>query len=379
MPQISIDDGTATIGSSGFLPAIEKQNSFVLTDNLTWIHGRHSAKFGTEIRNEQFTLFEPAAPRGTLHFASDFTDNPAAPTTGGEAFATFLLGVTDGGSITNTHNVDYHRQIYSFYGQDDFRMTQRLTLNLGLRYELFTTIKAAGNEQATFDFADDSLVVPRGQTTQLTPFFAANIPVVRNGSAGLISPDLNNFAPRVGLAYQITNRLMLRTGYGIFYGGQENGPYSNPSPGFNPPFYVTKISAQPCFLSAANPSGPGLLDFRALSACTKGSHPIPSPILIPHFVLGEPRVRTPYTQQWHFGFQYQLPSQTVLELSYARFPRLPISTIFTMETRPSPTRHSAPLFPTLGPKIALPRPAALQNVRRLCFPAELQRSFRYRD
>ena len=142
--------GPRTIGSSGFLPAIEKQNSFVLTDNLTWIHGRHSAKFGTEIRNEQFTLFEPAAPRGTLDFASDFTDSPAAPTTGGEAFATFLLGVTDAGSITNTHNVDCTGKCSYGLGQDDFRMTQRLTLNLGLRYELFTTIKAAGNEQATF-------------------------------------------------------------------------------------------------------------------------------------------------------------------------------------------------------------------------------------
>ena len=76
LPQISINDGTATIGSSGFLPAIEKQNSYVLSDNFTWIHGRHSAKFGTEIRREQFTLFEPSSPRGNLNFASDFTDNP---------------------------------------------------------------------------------------------------------------------------------------------------------------------------------------------------------------------------------------------------------------------------------------------------------------
>ena len=224
LPQISINDGTATIGSSGFLPAIEKQNSFVFTDNLTWIHGRHAWKFGTEVRNEQFTLFEPSAPRGTYNFASDFTDNPAAPTTGGEAFATFLLGIPDGGTLTNTHNVDYHRQIYSFYAQDDFRMTERLTFNLGLRYELFTTIKAAGKEQANFDFATDSLVVPQGQDAQLTPFLAANIPIVRTGSAGLISPDLNNFAPRIGLAYKITDKLVLRTGYGIFYGGQETGP-----------------------------------------------------------------------------------------------------------------------------------------------------------
>ncbi len=325
LPQISINDGTATIGSSGFLPAIEKQNSYVVTDNLTWIHGRHSAKFGTEIRKEQFTLFEPSAPRGTMNFASDFTDNPAAPTTGGEAFATFLLGIPDGGTITNTHNVDYHRQIYSFYAQDDFRMTQRLTLNLGLRYELFTTIKAAGKEQANFDFATNSLVVPSGQDAQLTPFLAANIPIVRNGSKGLISPDLNNFAPRVGLAFQVTNKLVLRTGYGIFYGGQENGPYSNPSPGFNPPFFVTQSFSPPCFLSSANPN-PGQVDC-SISASNSTlplnvlSQGFPATSLTdpntPILFSVNPKVRTPYTQQWHLGFQYQLPSQTVLEFSYA--------------------------------------------------------------
>jgi Carboxypeptidase regulatory-like domain/TonB dependent receptor len=325
LPQISINDGTATIGSSGFLPAIEKQNSYVLSENLTWIRGRHSLKFGTEIRDEQFTLFEPSAARGTMNFASDFTDNPAAPTTGGEAFATFLLGIPDGGTITNTHNVDYHRQIYSFYGQDDFRMTQRLTFNLGLRYELFTTIKAAGNEQANFDFATDSLIVPKGQDAQLTPFLAANIPIVRTGSTGLISPDLNNFAPRVGLAYQITNKLVLRSGYGIFYGGQENGPYSNPSPGFNPPFFVTQSFSPPCSLSSANPN-PGQVDC-SISASNSTlplnvlSQGFPANSLIdpntPILFAVSPKVRTPYTQQWHLGFQYQLPGQTVLEISYA--------------------------------------------------------------
>jgi hypothetical protein len=322
LPQISINDGTATIGSAGFLPAIEKQNSYVVTENLTWIHGRHSAKFGTEIRDEQFTLFEPSAARGTVNFASDFTDNPSAPETGGEAFATFLLGVPDFGQITSTHNVDYHRQIYSVYGQDDFRVTHRLTLNLGLRYELFTTIKAAGNEQATFDFSNDSLVVPSGQSAQLTPFLSQNIPIVRNGSAGLISPDLNNFAPRVGLAFQIVSKLVLRAGYGIFYGGQENGPYSNPSPGFNPPFFVTQSFNPPCFLPAANLSVPA-------ANCSITS-PLPLNVLSQGFPASSltdpntpilfsvsPNIRTPFTQQWHLGFQYELPSQTVLEISYA--------------------------------------------------------------
>ncbi|HUO35074.1 MAG TPA: TonB-dependent receptor [Candidatus Acidoferrum sp.] len=317
LPQISFSDGTATVGSSGFLPAIEKQNSYVFNENLTWVHGRHSWKFGTEIRDEQFTLLEPAAARGTVSFGSDFTDNPASPTTGGDAVATYFLGIPDSGTITSVHNVDYHRQIYALYAQDDFRMTQRLTFNLGLRYELFTTVKASGNQQANFDFSDDSILVPKGQTAQLTPFLAANIPVVRTGSAGLISPDLTNFAPRLGLAYQITPKLVLRAGYGIFYGGQENGPYSNPSPGFNPPFFVTQSFSPPCFLSSANPSGtdcsiPGLNVF---------SQGFPANSLVdpntPLLFSVSPTLGTPYTQQWHLGFQYQLPGQTVFELSYA--------------------------------------------------------------
>src|SRR5580658_2458144 len=318
LPQISINDGTATIGSSGFLPAIEKQNSFAFTDNLTWIHGRHAWKFGTEIRDEQFTLFEPSAPRGTYNFASDFTDNPAAPTTGGEAFATFLLGIPDGGTITNTHNVDYRRQIYSFYAQDDFRMTQKLTFNLGLRYELFTTIKAAGNEQANFDFATDSLIVPKGQDAQLTPFLAMNIPIVRDGSRGLISPDLNNFAPRLGLAYQINSKLVLRTGYGIFYGGQENGPYSNPSPGFNPPFFVTQAFNQPCLTNSANPN-PGQIDC-SIPGFNSLQQGFPANSLIdpntPLLFSINPKITTPFMQQWFLGFQYALPANIVAQVSY---------------------------------------------------------------
>ena len=316
LPQISINDGTATIGSAGFLPAIEKQNSYVLAENLTWLRGRHSAKFGTEIRRDEFTLFEPSAPRGTLNFGSDFTDNPAAPTTGGEAYATFLLGIPDSGTITNVHNVDYSRFIYAFYAQDDFRVTPRMTLNLGLRYELFTTIKAFENQQANFDFATDSLVVPAGQNAQLTPFLSANIPIVRNATPGLISPDLRNFAPRVGLAFKIFDRLVLRAGYGIFYGGQENGPYSNPSPGFNPPFFVTQSFSEPCFLPAANPASVDC-SIPGLNVLSQGfpSNSLQDPNTPILFAL-DPKLPTPFTQQWHLGFQYALPGDSLVDVSY---------------------------------------------------------------
>lgn len=324
LPNITIDDGTATIGSSGFLPSIEKQNAYVLGENITTVYGRHLLKFGTELRFIEFTIFQPAASRGTMDFASDLTDNAAAPTTGGEAFATFLLGAPDGATITNQHNVDYHHGDYSWFVQDDFKFSSKLTLNLGLRYELFTVIKAKDNQEANFDFANDSLIVPKGQQATLTPTIASYIPILRTGSPGLISPDLTDFAPRLGLAYQINNKLVMRAGYGIFYGGEENGPYSNPSPGFNPPFFVTEQFTQPCGLSAGNPN-PNQPNCAPLGpAGTTLSHlsdGFPANSLTdpnsPTLFSESSKLQTPYAQQWHFGFEYQLPSQMLLDLSYA--------------------------------------------------------------
>jgi hypothetical protein len=315
LPSISFSDGTQAIGSSGYLPSIERQNSYVFSDNLSWTRGPHSMKVGGELRFEQFTIYQPAAPRGSMNFGSDFTDNPASPGNGGESIATFLLGIPDGGQITSLHNVDYRRQIYAFYALDDWKVNRRLTLNLGLRYEFFSTIKEANNQQSTFDFATQSLIQPKGQNAQLTPTLASELSIQSTGSRGLINPDLNNFAPRIGLAYQISSKLALRTGYGVFYGGQENGPFSNPSPGFNPPFFSTQVFNTSC--SAASASSSLDCSIPNLNVLANGfpSNSLSDPNT-PSLYSLDPRLVTPYTQQWHLGFEYQLPSETVLEITY---------------------------------------------------------------
>jgi hypothetical protein len=321
LPNITFSDGSSIpIGSSGFLPSNEKQNSHVFTDNVTKAWGKHEVKFGGEARIEQFTILQPAASRGTVNFGTDFTSNPAATadTASGNAFATFLLGITDGAQITNIHNIDYRRQIYSAYVQDDWRVTPRLTLNLGLRYEFFSTIKEAHNQQANFDFATDSLIVPKGVNAQLNPALSY-LPISATGTPGLIHPDLNNFAPRVGFAYQMTDKIVWRGGYGIFYGGQENGPFSNPSPGFNPPFFVTQTFSQTCFLPIANPALPN--DDCSIPGLRFLSQGFPANSLVdpntPFLFSEDPHLRTPYTQQWHFGVQNELPGNSLLEISYA--------------------------------------------------------------
>jgi hypothetical protein len=316
LPQLYFSD-VSTIGSPTFLPSHEIQNTFNFLDNLTWLRGKHSLKFGTEIRLEEFTIFQPAAPRGYLDFSSIFTDNPAAIGSGGSGFASFLIGLSDGGSINNMHNIDYHRPVYAFYAQDDWKLTPKLTLNVGVRYELFTTIKERHNQLATFDLATASLIVPQGVTAQLTPTIASYIPLSATGTPGLIKPDLNNFAPRIGLAYQVTPKLVVRTGYGIFYGGNESGPWSNPSMGFNPPFFTIENFNAPCGAASANPATVDC-SLQGISTLSSG---FPANSLVdpntPFLFSIDPHLVTPYMQQWHLSTQYQLPGQTLLEIGYA--------------------------------------------------------------
>jgi hypothetical protein len=320
LPQLTFSD-VSQLGSPTFLPSKELQNSYTLAENLTWVHGRHTWKYGTEIRREEFTIYQPAAPRGTLDFNSTFTDNPDPDGigTGGTGFASFMAGLTDGGSINNLHNVDYFRNTYAFYAQDDWKVTPNLVLNLGLRYELFGTVSERFNDTGNFDLSDPSnptIIVPKGQTAQLTSFISKFVKISPTGSRGLINSDLNNFAPRIGFAWQFEPKSVLRAGYGVFYGGQENGPYSNPSPGFNPPFFVNQSFVAPCSAPSANPG----LDCRVagIPALANG---FPADALFdpntPIFFSVDKNLRTPYMQQWHLGIQRELPGNSVLSLTYA--------------------------------------------------------------
>jgi hypothetical protein len=318
LPQITFSD-ISTLGSPTYLPSLEIQNTFSYSDNLTYIRDRHSLKFGTEIRDEEFTIFQPAAPRGTMGFGGGFVNNPATTTGVVAGFAQFLLGVPDGGSINNIHNVDYLRQVYAFYAQDDLKLTPKLTLNLGLRYELFTTVKEKFDAQGTYDLGKQILFVPKGQKGVLTPMIASFVNLSATASRGLIKPDLKDFAPRVGFAYSATSRLVIRGGAGIFYGGEENGPYSNPSQGFNPPFFVTQIFSTTCGLASANPAlGANDCAIPGFSFLSQGfpANSLSDPTTPQLFTL-DPNLVTPYMAQWHLSTQYQLPFDTLFEVGYA--------------------------------------------------------------
>jgi outer membrane receptor protein involved in Fe transport len=314
LPQLTFND-SSTLGSPTYLPAIELQNTYTVSDTFTLIAGNKTLKFGGEIRPEENTIYEPANPRGAIGFTTQFTDNAGDPGSGGSGLATMLTGQPNNGNINNLNNIDYFRHTYSLFAQNDWRITPKLNLNLGVRYEYFSPVYERFNAQASFNPVTGNLDIPRSSNVTL-PASLSYLPVNHNASNALIPRDYTNFSPRLGLAYQISPKLTTQSAFGVFFNGDEDGPYSNPSPGFNPPYFDSQVYVAPCSLpsynnAAQNCAVPGL------SVLSQGfpANALSEPNTPSLFSL-DTNLRTPYVMQWHLTFQYQLDQNTMLETSY---------------------------------------------------------------
>lgn len=193
---VGIDiDGHIRLGSPNFMPKFQHTDQFQYLNTLTWLKGRHQWKFGADVmfpmRNEYFDV---APTRGNLRFQSTFTGN---------AFADFLIGYPNRAELTNVFVVNQRLWSTSFYVQDDWKVSDSLTVNMGLRYDFTTPSLEADNRVANFD--------PSG-TGRLV--FASDGSL---GDRALVNPDKNNFAPRVGAVYKLSDRTIVRGGYGVFY------------------------------------------------------------------------------------------------------------------------------------------------------------------
>lgn len=315
LPQLVFSDAS-NLGSPTFLPAVERQSTFQFSDTFTLIAGHHTWKLGGEFRPERFSIYEPADPRGTMSFTHTYTDNAGDPGTGGNSLATLLTGQPAGGDINNLNDIDYYRHTWAAFAQDDWRVLPQLTVNLGLRYEFFSPVYSRNNAQANFNPVTGYLDIPHDSNVALTPTLASTLPVNHNASNALISSDDKDFGPRVGLAYNATKRLALQSAFGVFFNGDEAGPYSNPSPGFNPPYFISQSFAAPCGLPSYNAAAEDC-SVPGISVLSQGfpADSLTDPNTPTLFAL-QPNLRMPYVLQWHLDTQYQLAEKTVLEVAY---------------------------------------------------------------
>jgi hypothetical protein len=187
--------GLGRLGSPDFLPKFQRTDQFEYLDTLSWLHGNHAFKLGVDIMAPMKNQYlDVPATRGTMYFRNRFTGN---------SLADFLLGWADQIQLSNVHVVEQRHSAQMFFAQDEWKATPKLTLNLGLRYDFITPALEAQNQQTNFDPANGG-----------TLFFATDGSLEERG---LVKPDRNNFGPRVGVVYSLTDRTVLRGGWGIFY------------------------------------------------------------------------------------------------------------------------------------------------------------------
>ncbi len=286
--------GYASVGNPITGPANDYQNTFSLTDSVSWVHGKHELKFGGEYQRDQLNTVLGIASNGFFVFQGYPIIN--------NAFADFLIGqpvvfLQGGGDLPRGMRANN----FNLYAQDSFKATSRLTLNVGLRYELPQPYTEIHNENELFIPNRQSVVQP---TAPLGLLFPGDPGVGR----GLIPRDYRAFAPRAGFAWDPTGngRWTIRAAYGIFYDpfyNGEGGPLQAPESAA-PWFKTIQVPGPSDF---ANPLPPGSDPFapnfsggpQSLTLLTLDSH-----------------LRVPYAQDWNFTVEHSFGQGWLLEVGY---------------------------------------------------------------
>ncbi|HEY8460269.1 MAG TPA: TonB-dependent receptor [Blastocatellia bacterium] len=280
-------------------------NATSFSETLNKTAGSHSLKFGGEIRVLRDNYNSPTSSFGTFAFTKSFTQrNPlAGDAASGNAFASFLLGYPASGFVPINPSFAYQHLYYGLFFQDDWRVSRKLTLNLGLRWDYESPTSERFNQlNAGFDRdAANPFQVPGMSLKGGLLFVSENdrLPFRR---------DLNNFGPRLGAAYQISDKTVFRGGYGVSYLPVFNPGTSN---GF-----------------AVNTDYVASID-NGLTPANRLSNPYPAGILSPAgaslglqtmlgrtFTFYDTNVRTPYVHQFSAGFQREIPWGMVVDVSY---------------------------------------------------------------
>lgn len=278
--------------------------------NLTKLKGRHSVKAGLDYRVPRFHLNRNLNSAGTFNFNRGMTQGPdplRATAIGGFGAASLLLGAGTGGSITHNDVFTLNRNYYGIYFQDNWKITNRFTLNLGLRYNLEIGQNESHNRMASMDLDSPS---PLAERVGLPLRGLMRFSGTDGNSRNLVNTDRNNFAPRIGFAYRLRDTTAIRAGYGIFYSAQWISAYDvNVYPSYNSNTdWVASIDGLVPLNYLSNPFPQGFnLPKRDRDPQTN------SGFAVSGFTPGE---RVGYAQQWSFSIQQQHGSSLVVEAAY---------------------------------------------------------------
>ena len=331
IPSIALDHGLSGFGNGSEGPYENNNRSIQFIDNLSWIRGRHSFKFGGEVRNDKYAQVGNQFARGQFSFQRNATRNPGVAGITGDAFADFLLGQPyQAEAAVSIANADFRANAFYLYVDDTWKVNNRVTVNLGLRYEntppwedqtgnLFNGIVPYEHTPTDYRNAQPArnlfpYFIRQGPARQncfegitikpwpadVAPAIAAfGPPDVRcDGSLGnrLVGRDNNDWAPRLGLTWAPTDKWVIRGGGGMFY-SQDTG--------------------NPRFDMARNLAGRGRDNSDNKFLTWTNAVPTGGTLPARPYTFANPYDRrTPYSFQYMLNVQRELPGNTLLEVGY---------------------------------------------------------------
>jgi hypothetical protein len=289
--------GFRAIGNVNFNPNLIKSQTRLLSSDTTWTRGNHAIKFGAQIFWLQSAIVNPQRAKGAMTFDGRFTErSPTNRAGSGQPLADMLLGFPLDMQGSNTVWMDLRAPFQHWYVQDDWKLTPKLTFNIGLRYELNPWWIDRRNQISNFD---------------LGTCFGCNdgfIEVAEEGDSrfdrALMKQDSNNLAPRFGFAYRLTEKTVVRGAYGLFYGDTTStggGEFMETNPpmhfksslvtGRTDPFLKLETGLPAGTISPTNASGVELSSF-------------------------DRAPKWPLAQNWNFNIQRNLPGDVLWEIGY---------------------------------------------------------------
>lgn len=313
-PTLSINgfDSSFAFGTSTLADQSSRINAYTFGDTLSWTAGNHRFKFGGEYRQSTVKFYFNAFSRGQILYGDTFTSGVRTAT----AFQNFLMGI--GTSLIGSGIFDRSFRVKDTSGfiQDDWKISKNLTINLGVRYDLFGL--PVDTQGRLVNFIPSQLRVgtnaaPAGSPNGFVQAEGGSLAGVPTVEKTLVPTDKNNFAPRVGFAYRLwgDDSIVLRGGYGFYY-DKISTRYANTQL-FNYPYFVlgvglvNNLAAQPSpfFRTSANPFIP-LPPASSFPTATTIPSPITalSPLGVPiSGVFVDPDLQTPYIQQFNLSLQ----------------------------------------------------------------------------
>jgi hypothetical protein len=291
LPVMSFSGGTS-IGDAGNSPTQIGTNNYQTDDNVNLVRGKHSLDIGFEFVRLQYNMFQTGAEHGSESYGTSYS---------GLAWTDLLFGAPKSGTYSYpSGTVGLRQSDLAFYAQDNYKVTSRLTINAGVRYENFLGWPWTEVNNKIYNF------VPSISITALQQGGTAGVP-----RSGAFNNNLN-FAPRFGFAYKVTSKTVFHAGYGIYYsapnvtnssGLSANVPVNNYWAFNNAATFGAATNGAP-FNYASN----GYVHTVVTSA---SALPANLPVL-----AQDPNAKTPYSEQWHASIQQQIPYSTVLTVAY---------------------------------------------------------------